>query len=241
MFPRGCGEKRRASACSRPNEYLLALFQQLWRELGGTFHGRRARRHWCPSGAPARHLGIAAARRGDPRHQQVQQQRDGAAAVPHALARPRPIRRPPRRKPRAPCGSGSLRSHLDFPELSWRTAPACRATSASAPRHLGELLPYAWRSPLMPEYAGVAAHSRRGRHFAPPPGRFARGRAGAHQDRLSGGRARDRRLRCRRSRAHLRRRQLINRSARDQCAELPGRGDRVGYGPGGAAGALLQR
>jgi D-alanyl-D-alanine carboxypeptidase/D-alanyl-D-alanine-endopeptidase (penicillin-binding protein 4) len=39
VFPSGCGEKSRSFALLTPNEYALALFQQLWRELGGQFAG----------------------------------------------------------------------------------------------------------------------------------------------------------------------------------------------------------
>jgi D-alanyl-D-alanine carboxypeptidase/D-alanyl-D-alanine-endopeptidase (penicillin-binding protein 4) len=39
VFPSGCGEKSRSFALLTPNDYALALFQHLWRELGGQFAG----------------------------------------------------------------------------------------------------------------------------------------------------------------------------------------------------------
>jgi D-alanyl-D-alanine carboxypeptidase/D-alanyl-D-alanine-endopeptidase (penicillin-binding protein 4) len=40
VFPRNCGEKSKSFSLLSPNEYAYALFQQLWRELGGTLSGR---------------------------------------------------------------------------------------------------------------------------------------------------------------------------------------------------------
>ena len=39
VFPSGCGDKSRSFSLLTPNDYALALFQQVWRDLGGTFAG----------------------------------------------------------------------------------------------------------------------------------------------------------------------------------------------------------
>ena len=75
---------------------------------------------------------LAAAGRGDPRHQQVQQQRDGAAAVPHARRCSRSGAA--RSRPRAPrCGNGgTTASARARASRCSTTARGCRARSASA-------------------------------------------------------------------------------------------------------------
>jgi D-alanyl-D-alanine carboxypeptidase/D-alanyl-D-alanine-endopeptidase (penicillin-binding protein 4) len=40
VFPEGCGEKRKSFSLLAPDEYLQALFRQLWTEAGGMFTGR---------------------------------------------------------------------------------------------------------------------------------------------------------------------------------------------------------
>ena len=163
-------EASAASACSVRTNIYWRCSQQLWRELGGTFRAECATA-WCQSRARlAGDLGVAAARRRHPRHQQVQQQRDGAAVVPDAVAsRGQPVRRR-QRTLLAQCASGSMRNQLEFPELQIDNGSGLVANERISPRHLGELLAYAWRSPLMPEYVGLAAHTGRGWHFATSPG-----------------------------------------------------------------------
>jgi D-alanyl-D-alanine carboxypeptidase/D-alanyl-D-alanine-endopeptidase (penicillin-binding protein 4) len=39
-FPKGCGEKSKNFSLLTPNEYLQAVFEQTWRELGGKFGGK---------------------------------------------------------------------------------------------------------------------------------------------------------------------------------------------------------
>jgi D-alanyl-D-alanine carboxypeptidase/D-alanyl-D-alanine-endopeptidase (penicillin-binding protein 4) len=39
-FPKGCGEKTMNFSLLTPNEYLQAVFEQTWRELGGEFGGK---------------------------------------------------------------------------------------------------------------------------------------------------------------------------------------------------------
>ena len=82
VFPRGCGEKHKSFSLLTPDDYLEALFRQLWQEAGGTFTGRVREGRVPASRAPARHLGIAAPGGDHPRRQQVEQQRDGAPALP---------------------------------------------------------------------------------------------------------------------------------------------------------------
>ena len=83
-YPVACGERVWPIAYADPASYNARIIEALWRELGGRLGGRRARRH-VAGGLEAELRGrLAAAGRSGARHQQVQQQRDGAAAVPHA-------------------------------------------------------------------------------------------------------------------------------------------------------------
>ena len=83
-YPAACGEKVWAIAYPDPASYAQRAIAGLWQEMGGTLGGRvQGWRGPARLGAGVRD-GIAVAGRNHPRHQQVQQQRDGAAAVPDA-------------------------------------------------------------------------------------------------------------------------------------------------------------
>ncbi len=82
VFPLSCGDKVWHVNLLTPVQYAQALFRQLWEASGGSWRGR-ARDGVVP--ADARRIAVhesPAAGRSDSRHQQVQQQRDGAPALP---------------------------------------------------------------------------------------------------------------------------------------------------------------
>ena len=89
--------------------------------------------------------------RGDPRHQQVQQQRDGAPAVPHASAETMKLPGRADRSPRA------VQSHLasrgiEAPELVLENGSGLSRVERISAAGLGKVLIAAWRSPVMPEF-----------------------------------------------------------------------------------------
>ena len=113
-------------------------------------HRHRARRLRADGLPPTFEIGVAAAGRRRPRHQQVQQQRDGAAAVPDArrcsatrqrharrgargAARNGPAQRlgePPRRRAEIDNGSGLSRNDARSARRSW---PACCCSRLGGP------------------------------------------------------------------------------------------------------------
>ncbi len=83
-FPSSCGEKSRNFSLLTPNEYMAAVFGQMWLQAGGVWSGRvreaavpinaRLLSSWESRGAGGKHS----------RHQQVQQQRHGPQCFPDA-------------------------------------------------------------------------------------------------------------------------------------------------------------
>ena len=137
--------------------------------------GRQARRHACataraPAGVkPSFELSVAAAGRGGARHQQVQQQRDGAAAVPDAGAAA-PAGQPATRRGRA---RGAARLAGGAPGRAAPTAwcidngsGLSRETRLSAAL-LARLLQQAWTQPGDARADELAADQRPRRHAAP--------------------------------------------------------------------------
>ena len=227
VFPRGCGERSKNFSLLTPNEYLLALFQQTWRELGGTITGTvrdgvtppeaklLATSESQPLGevirdinkfsmnVMARHvfLTLSLDRRSAPRdHREIRARRAGMAQTQ------------PARVPGARAGKRlrlvAQRAHHPAQSRPHLAKGVGEPTDARIPR--------------------VAADTRRGRDSAPPSGRIAGVRAGAHQDRLSGGRTSDRRLCSGQPRPLDHRREHHQPLGRAQRAVVPGRCGRVG-------------
>ena len=152
VFPRGCGTKEKSYSLLSPNEYAFALFQQLWRELGGSLSGR-ARDGTFPESAR-----LLATWDSAPLAEVI---RDINKFSNNVMARQLFLTlslaadNPPATTDKAARAMREwlARSHLDFPELQVENGSGLSRNERISPRHLGELLLYAARSPLMPEYA----------------------------------------------------------------------------------------
>lgn len=151
VFPRGCGEKSKSFSLLTPNEYLVTLFGQIWRQLGGTFGGA-VRNAAVPEQA------ALYARWDSPPLSQVI--RDINKFSNNVMARHLFLTlslaadNPPAttEKARRAVREWLVRGGLDFPELTLENGSGLSRSERITPRHLAELLLYAWRSPLMPEY-----------------------------------------------------------------------------------------
>ena len=99
-YPRACGDKSLYLSLFNNTGHVDALFRQLWQELGGTLAGGAREGVAAPGAQSAGQPRIQGAGGSGARHQQVQQQRDGApAAVDHR-------QRNRRRRFDAQCGAG---------------------------------------------------------------------------------------------------------------------------------------
>ena len=103
-YPASCGERLWPVAYADPKSYNERALAGIWREMGGRLDGVVRDGARAGGGAELR-AALAEPRRGDPRHQQAQQQRDGAAALPHARRDPA-RRRHARGGARCACASG---------------------------------------------------------------------------------------------------------------------------------------
>ncbi len=139
--------------------------------------------------------------RSDPRHQQVQQQRDGAAIVSDARERTRAGRPANKERAQRVVGDWLVSKGLDRREFVLENGAGLSRVERLTAGGLATLLQGAFASPLMPEFVssmpivGVDGTMRR---------RQARSRFGAHQDGVTRRRARDRGLRARGERQALR-------------------------------------
>jgi serine-type D-Ala-D-Ala carboxypeptidase/endopeptidase (penicillin-binding protein 4) len=153
VFPRGCGPKEKNYSMLSPNEYALALFQQLWRELGGSFSGR-VRDGLVPESGR-----LLATWESAPLAEVI---RDINKFSNNVMARQLFLTlslatdNPPLSTEKAARAMREwlARSRLDFPELQIENGSGLSRNERISPRHLGELLLYAARSPFMPEYVG---------------------------------------------------------------------------------------
>jgi D-alanyl-D-alanine carboxypeptidase/D-alanyl-D-alanine-endopeptidase (penicillin-binding protein 4) len=153
VFPRGCGTKEKSYSLLTPNEYAFALFQQLWHELGGTVSGQvrdgtvpeSARLLATWDSAP-----LAEVIRGINKFSNNVMARQLFLTLSLAADNP-PVSTD---KAARAMREWLARGHLDFPELQVENGSGLSRNERISPRHLGELLLYAARSPLMPEYAG---------------------------------------------------------------------------------------
>ena len=176
IFPRGCGEKSKSFSLLSPNDYAYAVFQQLWRELGGTLSGR-SRDGIVPESAR-----LFATWESPPLAEVI---RDINKFSNNVMARQLFLTlalaadNPPvsSDKARQALREWLARSHLDFPELQIENGSGLSRSDRISPRHLAELLMYAWRSPYMPELAaslpvpGVDGTLRRRLTDSPSAGR----------------------------------------------------------------------
>ncbi len=151
VFPYGCGEKQRSFSLLSRNQYLVTLFSQLWREVGGTFQGgvhdglvpERARWLTTWESPP-----LAEVVRDINKFSNNVMARHLFLTLSLTIANPPATTENAARAVRA----WLLRDHLDFPELSMDNGSGLSRSGRISARHLADLLAYAWRSPLMPEY-----------------------------------------------------------------------------------------
>jgi len=151
VFPYGCGEKQRSFSLLSRNQYLVTLFSQLWREVGGTFQGgvrdglvpERARWLTTWESPP-----LAEVVRDINKFSNNVMARHLFLTLSLTIANPPATTENAARAVRA----WLLRDHLDFPELNIDNGSGLSRSGRISARHLAELLAYAWRSPLMPEY-----------------------------------------------------------------------------------------
>src|SRR4029079_352416 len=142
VFPYGCGEKQRNFSLLNRNQYVLALFGQLWRDLGGTFRGavrdgpvpERAR--WLTTGESPP---LADVIRDINKFSNNVMARQLYLTLSLAAANPPATTDNAARAGRA-C---LLRNQLDFPELVMDNGSGLSRAGRISARHLGELLAYA--------------------------------------------------------------------------------------------------
>ena len=135
-YPAACGEKVWPIAYPDPASYAQRAIAGLWQEMGGKLR-RRVRDGVAPAGEAELRAGLAAAGRGDPRHQQVQQQRDGAAAVPDA----RPAA-PGRRRQRGVARGGARGGWRPL----WRGGERPVLDNGSGLSRMARITPQGWRA-----------------------------------------------------------------------------------------------
>jgi serine-type D-Ala-D-Ala carboxypeptidase/endopeptidase (penicillin-binding protein 4) len=151
VFPYGCGEKQRNFSLLNRNQYLAALFGQLWRDLGGSFRGavrdgtvpERARWLTTWESPP-----LADVIRDINKFSNNVMARQLYLTLSLAAANPPATTDNAMRAVRA----WLQRNQLDFPELQMDNGSGLSRSTRITARHLAELLAYAWRSPYMPEY-----------------------------------------------------------------------------------------
>jgi len=176
VFPRGCGEKSKSFSLLSPNEYLATLFGQLWRELGGTFSGN------VRNGTVSDRSVLFATWDSPPLAEiirDVNKYSNNVMARHVFLTLSLAADNPPATtdKAKRAVREWLTRSGLNFPELVLENGSGLSRVEQISPRHLGELLLYASRSPFMPEYLaslpipGVDGTLRRRLRISPTAGR----------------------------------------------------------------------
>ena len=152
VFPYGCGEKQRNFSLLTRNQYFLTLFGQIWRELGGTLQGS-VRDGVVPD--RARWLATWESPPLSDVIRDINKFSNNVMARQLFLSLSLAGSNPPVTTDNAARAVRAwlLRNQLDFPELVMDNGSGLSRAGRISARHLGELLAYAWRSPLMPEYA----------------------------------------------------------------------------------------
>ena len=183
-LPASCGERVWNLAPLTHSQYVFGAFKALWLELGGELFGG-VREGQANAGCDRlRNLRVAERSGRAPRHEQIQQQRDGAAGLPHAL------------------GGSAQAARTLRPVRAHRAVSACRTRAAHpGARHGKWLGPFAHRTHQrrrarqaarcrVPQRgdAGIHRHDaarRLRRHHEAAAQVRKRRRAGAHQDRIA--------------------------------------------------------
>ena len=146
IFPSSCGEKSRSFSLLSPNEYMAAIFGQMWLRWSG-----RVREAEVPTNARLlsswESAALAESIREINKFSNNVMARNVFLTLGAQDGRPATLERSDRA-----VSDWLARRGMSFPEMRIENgAGLSRATRISA-RHLGELLVAAWKSPLMPEY-----------------------------------------------------------------------------------------
>ncbi len=149
-FPSSCGEKSRSFSLLTPNEYMAAVFGQLWLQAGGSWTGR-VREAEVPMNARLlsswESAALAESIRDINKFSNNVMARNVFLTLGAQDGRPATLEKSDRA-----VSDWLARRGMSFPAMRIDNgAGLSRATRISA-RQLGELLIAAWRSPLMPEY-----------------------------------------------------------------------------------------
>ncbi len=151
VFPRGCGEKHKSFSLLTPDDYLEALFRQLWQEAGGTFTGR-VREGQVPASAR-----LLATWESPPLAEII---RDVNKWSNNVMARQLFLTLG--LNPDAPPATTAtatravqewlLRADLEMPELVLENGSGLSRSERISARSMARLLYHGWDSPLLPEY-----------------------------------------------------------------------------------------
>lgn len=151
VFPSSCGEKSRYFSLLTPNEYAEALFRQFWVQTGGSWTGK-VREAQVPPAAM-----LFASWQSPPLAELI---RDVNKFSINVMARQIYLTLGTRDAgPPATLEKSGLalrewlaRRGMPFAELEIDNGAGLSRTDRISPRHLGQLLAAAYKSPLMPEY-----------------------------------------------------------------------------------------
>ena len=151
MFPRGCGEKHKSFSLLTPDDYLQALFRQLWQEAGGTFAGR-VREGQAPPSAR-----LLATWESPPLAEII---RDVNKWSNNVMARQLFLTlglerdAPPATTVKATRAVQEWlrQAGLEMPELVLENGSGLSRSEQISARNLARLLQRGWNSPLLPEY-----------------------------------------------------------------------------------------
>jgi D-alanyl-D-alanine carboxypeptidase/D-alanyl-D-alanine-endopeptidase (penicillin-binding protein 4) len=151
VFPAGCGEKTKSFSLLAPNEYALAVFQQLWNELGGTHQGG------VRDGVRSDTARLIASRESRTLAELIRDMNkfsNNVMARQLFLTLSLSVDAPPASSEKA---ARAVRDWLgarglDFPELVIENGSGLSRNERISAAHLGQLLLRAWETPLMPEF-----------------------------------------------------------------------------------------
>lgn len=151
VFPSSCGEKSRYFSMLTQNEYVATLFRQFWLQAGGSWTGKVREAQLPPTAK------LFAAWESPPLSELI---RDVNKFSINVMARQIYLTLGTRDAgPPATLEKSDLavrdwlaRRGMPFNELAIDNGAGLSRTDRISPRHLGQLLAAAYRSPLMPEY-----------------------------------------------------------------------------------------
>ena len=151
VFPSSCGEKSRYFSLLSPNDYVATLFRQFWQQAGGTWTGK-VREAQLPPDAK-----LFSSWESPPLSELI---RDVNKFSINVMARQIYLTLgtrdtgPPAtlEKSGRAVRDWLARREMTFSELAIDNGAGLSRSDRISPRHLGQLLAAAYKSPLMPEY-----------------------------------------------------------------------------------------